>query len=64
MTDFEITLQVDQLLYGDHEKMSLISEIMSRQFLRQFKAKTALSPQQNLNTPCCQGNVLAIMDLA
>ena len=68
MIDFEITFQADELSYEDYEKMShvlnLISEIMFRKFLRQFKTKTALPPQQSLNTPCCQQNVSAIMDLA
>ena len=41
MIDFEITSQADELLYGDYEKMSLISKIMFRKFLRQFKARTA-----------------------
>ena len=61
--DFEITFQADELLYGDYEKMSLISEIKFWKFLWQFKTKTALPPLQSLNTPCCQGNVSAIMDL-
>ena len=33
MTDFKITFQTDELLYGDYEKMSLISEIIFRKFL-------------------------------
>ena len=41
MIDFNVTFQDDELLYGDHEKMSLISKIMFRNFLRQFKTKTA-----------------------
>ena len=36
MIDFKIALQADELLYGDYEKMSLISEIMFRKFLRQM----------------------------
>ena len=64
MTDFKITFQADELLYGDCEKMSLISEIMYRKFLRQFKTKAALPPEQSFNTPCYQENVSAIMDLA
>ena len=44
MFDFKITFQADELLYGDQEKMSLISEIMFGKFLRQFKTKTELSP--------------------
>ena len=63
MINFKITFQDNQLLYGDYEKMSLISEIMFRKFLRQLKTKTALSPQQSLNSPCCQRNVSAIMNL-
>ena len=39
--DFNITFQEDELLYGDDEKMSLISKIMFRNFLRRFKPKTA-----------------------
>ena len=39
MIDFKITFQADELLYGDYEQMSLISEIMLRNFLRQFKPK-------------------------
>ena len=35
-----------------------------RKFLRQIKTKTAMSPQQSLNAPYCQGNVSVIMDLA
>ena len=41
MIDFKITFQDDELLYGDYEKMSLISKIMFRNFLRQFKTKRA-----------------------
>ena len=44
MIDFKITFQDDELLYGDYEKMSLISKIMFRNFLQQFKTKTAWSP--------------------
>ena len=64
MIDFEITFQADELLYGDYKNMSMISEIMFRKFLRQFKTKMALPPQQSLNTLCCQRNVSTIMDLA
>ena len=41
MIDFKITFKADELLYGKYEKMSLISKIMFRKFLRQFKTKTA-----------------------
>ena len=34
MIDFRITFQADEVLYGHYEKMSLISEIMFRKFLR------------------------------
>ena len=44
MIDFKATFQADELLYGDYEMMTLISEIMFRKFLRQFKTKTALLP--------------------
>ena len=44
MIDFEITFQADELSYEDYEEMSLISEIMFRKFLQQFKTKTALPP--------------------
>ena len=44
MIDFEITFQADELLSEDHEKMSLISEIMFRKYLQKFKIKTALPP--------------------
>ena len=64
MADFQVTFQADELSYGDYEKICLISESLFRKFLRQFKTKTALPPEQSLNTPCCQGNVSAIMDLA
>ena len=36
MIDFKITFQNDELLYGDYEKVNLISKIMFRNFLRQF----------------------------
>ena len=45
-----VYFEADELLYEDYEKMSLISEIMFRKFLPQFKTKTALPPQQSLNT--------------
>ena len=64
MIDLKLTLQADELLYGDSEKISLISEIMLRKFLRQSNTKTALPPQQSLNTLCCQENVSVIMNLA
>ena len=41
MFDFEIIFQDDELLYGDCENMRLISKSMFRDFLRQFKIKTA-----------------------
>ena len=41
MIDFKITLQDDELLYGEYEKMSLNSKVMLRNFLLQFKTKTA-----------------------
>ena len=43
MIDFKITFQADELLYGDYEKISLISEIMFRKFLRQFKENSMAS---------------------
>ena len=42
MIDFKMTFQADELLYGDYENMSLISKIVFRKFLQQFKTKTAL----------------------
>ena len=42
MVDFEMTLHANELLYGDYKKMSLISEIMFRKSLRQFRTQTAL----------------------
>ena len=63
MIDFKITFQGDEPLHKDYEKMSLILEIIFRKYLREFKTKTALSPYQRLNTPCCQGNVSEIMNL-
>ena len=38
---FKIAFQADKLFYGVYEKMSLISKIIFRKFLRQFKTKTA-----------------------
>ena len=38
---FKIAFQADELFYGYHEKVSLISKIIFRKFLRQFKTKTA-----------------------
>ena len=63
MTDFKITFQADELLYRDYKKMSMISEIMFRRFLRQFKIRTALPPKQSSKTHFGQGNALTIMDL-
>ena len=37
----KITSQADELFYGVYEKVSLISKIIFRKFLRQFKSKTA-----------------------
>ena len=42
--DLKVIFQDDELLYGDYEKISLISQIMFGNFLRQFKSKTAYSP--------------------
>ena len=64
MIDFKITFKAAELFYEDYKKMSLISKIMFRKFLCQFETKTAQPLQQSLNTPCCQGNVSAIMNLA
>ena len=64
MIDFKMTLQADELLKENYEKISLISEIMFKKFLQQFKTRTVLPCQQNLDTLCCQGNLLAIMDFA
>ena len=44
MIDFKITFQTDEFSYGDYKKMSRISKIMFRNFLQQFKTKTALYP--------------------
>ena len=38
---FKIAFQADELFYGVYEKVSLISKIIFRKFLRQFKTKTA-----------------------
>ena len=38
---FKITFQADELFYGVYEKVSLISEIIFRKFLWQFKSETA-----------------------
>ena len=46
MIDFKITFQADELFYGDYEKMNLISKIMFRKFLRQFKTKMSLTYQK------------------
>ena len=40
MINFKITSQNDELSYRDYEKLSLISKIMLKNFLRQFKANT------------------------
>ena len=37
---FKIAFQEDELFYRVYEKMSLISKIIFRKFLRQFKTKT------------------------
>ena len=47
----------------DWKKMGLISKIIFRTFLLQFKIKTTISPLQTLNTFCCQGNVSDAMNL-
>ena len=39
---FAVTLQADELLYREYEKMSQISEIIFRKFLQQFQTKTGL----------------------
>ena len=39
MIDFEISFQVDALLYGDYKNVRLISKVMFRKFMRQFKCK-------------------------
>ena len=41
MIDLQKNFQDDELLYGDHEKMSLISKIMFRDLLPQFETITA-----------------------
>ena len=46
-----------------HKTMSLISKVMLRKFLLQFKTKAILSPSQTLYTACCHGNVSTIMTL-
>ena len=38
---FKIAFQADELFYGVYEKVILISKIVSRKFLLQFKTKTA-----------------------
>ena len=48
MIDFKITLQADELLCRDYEKMNLISEIMFTKLLRQCETKTALPPKEGL----------------
>ena len=47
MTDFKITFQDDELSCGDYEKMSLISKIMCRNFLPQFKNKDGIISLSN-----------------
>ena len=39
MIDFHTTFQADELLDGVKKKMSLMSEIMFRRFLRQIKKR-------------------------
>ena len=39
MIDFKMTFQDDELSYEDYEKISLISKIKFRNFLRQFKLR-------------------------
>ena len=41
MIDFKITFQADEIFYEDYKKMSLISRMMFKKFLRQFKTETA-----------------------
>ena len=41
MTMQSLTFQADELFYRVYEKVSLISKIIFRKFLRQFKSKTA-----------------------
>ena len=41
ISTFKITFQADELFYGVYEKKSLISKIIFRKFLLQFKIKTA-----------------------
>ena len=41
ISTFKITFQADELFYGVYEKVSLISKIIFRKFLLQFKIKTA-----------------------
>ena len=43
MIDFKITSQANELSYGDYEKISLISEMMFKKFLRQFKTKNNIN---------------------
>ena len=38
---FKIAFQADELFYGVYETVSLISKIIFRKFLRQFKTKMA-----------------------
>ena len=38
---FKMTFQADELFYGAYEKVSLISKIILRKFLQQFKTKTS-----------------------
>ena len=39
MIDFKITFQNDELIYGDHEKNSVISKIMLRNLLQQLNSR-------------------------
>ena len=64
MTDFKITSQAYELLYtyGVFDESDFRNHV--QKISTTIKNKTALPPQQSLNTPCCQGNVSAITDLA
>ena len=41
MIDLRITFEDDELLYGDYEKISLVSKILFKNVPAQFKTKTA-----------------------
>ena len=62
LIDLKITFQANELLYRDYEKMGLITKIVVRKFIQQFKTKTTVSPLQTLDTPCCQGSLSTIMN--